>query len=68
MFSPDFEDTTFSAKTDERESAFDLPAKPPKMPKGKKKRKRHGSTHSATATSCSCKLAASGARMNCSVT
>ena len=40
MFSPDFEDTTFSAKTDERESAFDLPAKPPRMPKGKKKRKK----------------------------
>ena len=40
MFDPDFDKTTFSEETNEQESVFGLPAKPPKMPKGKKKRKK----------------------------
>lgn len=40
MFDPNFEAKTFSPETDEPESAFGLPSKPPKMPKGKKKRKK----------------------------
>ena len=40
MFSPDYEVKTFLPETDEQESAFGLPSKPPKMPKGKKKRKK----------------------------
>ncbi len=40
MLNLDFDAKMFSTDTDEQESAFGLPSKPPKMPKGKKKRKK----------------------------